>query len=118
MSKMEDILQKFSSNTTELLKYLDNMEKSDLTKLNKKDRDILISELERIEEVTGKADSLSAKTKREGVPEMQKDLQNKLENEFKPKPAETPKPKRSNLMKPKLSNSLDINNSKKEKEKK
>jgi hypothetical protein len=109
MSNMEEMLKKFSSNTNELLKFLEKLDDVDIEKLSKKDKEILLEQLESIENITGKAESLSLKTKREGVPEIGK-------NPVAPK-EELKIQKRHNLAKPTFNPNSSLTNPTKEKDK-
>ena len=113
MSNMEEMLKKFSSNTNELLKFLEQLDNVDIEKLSQKDKDTLIEQLESIENITGKAESLSLKTKRDGVPEIEKSYvapKEEIKEEIK-------KQKKSNLMKPSFNPNSSITHPTKEKEK-
>lgn len=95
-NQMELLLKKFSSNTEELLEFILNIEKIGIENLTKVEREQFLKQLEIIEDITGKADTLSNKTKRDGVPELEKNQKTELKLDNKQKQ----KSRISNLMKP------------------
>lgn len=114
--KMESMLEKFSSNTEELLGFITEMEKNGIEKLTNVERSQLLKQLEIIEDITGKAETLSQKTKRDGVPELEKDQKSELKLDVKNK--QDKKSRISNLMKPSPKMSMQNTQSENEKNKK
>lgn len=114
---MEDLLKNFSENTTELLNFMNKIDEMGIENLTREERNQFLKQLEIIEDITGKADTISQKTKRDGVPELESEQSQKIELKSELKKEAVKKPRISNLMKPSptLNMSNSINNSEKEK---
>lgn len=114
---MEDLLKNFSENTTELLNFMNKIDEMGIENLTREERNQFLKQLEIIEDITGKADTISQKTKRDGVPELESEQSQKIELKSELKKEAVKKPRISNLMKPSptLNMSNSINNAEKEK---
>lgn len=113
-TQIEQVLQRMSNFTASLNADLEDIANTDFKSFSKKDRAEFLKEIEQFELLTSKAEALSQKTSREGVPEIVANQQeNKLDNKLENKAA--PKKRSSNLMKPSLTNSPVSNPTKKDK---
>lgn len=115
--RMEELLKDFSENTKELLEFMNKLDEIGIDSLTKDERNQFLKQLEIIEDITGKADSISQKTKRDGVPELESEQSKKIELKIEAKKEVVKKPRISNLMKPSptLNMGNSINNAEKEK---
>lgn len=114
---LETIIQRMSTFTIDLEEILKDISETDFQSLSKGDRSDILKDIENIEILTSKAEALSRKTSREGVPELManqatKKLDNELENKSENKPA--PKKRIPNLMKPAPNNNYTTQPKKKD----
>lgn len=108
-TQIEQVLQRMSDFTASLNADLEDIANTDFKSLSKKDRSDFLKDIEHFELLTSKAEAISQKTSREGVPEIvanKKD--NKLDNKLENKAA--PKKRSSNLMKPGLTHTPSTTN--------
>jgi hypothetical protein len=113
-TQIEQVLQRMSNFTASLNADLESFSNTDFKSLSVKERNDFLREIEHFEILTSKAEAISQKTSREGVPEIiankeENTLDNKLENQA------APKKRASNLMKPGLTNTPSNNSNKKDK---
>lgn len=108
-TQIEQVLQRMTNFTASLNAELEDITNTDFKNFSKKEREDFLKDIEHFELLTSKAEALSQKTSREGVPELvanKKD--NKLDNNLENKAA--PKKRSSNLMKPGLTNTPSTTN--------
>jgi len=112
-TQIEQVLQRMSNFTAALNADLEDIANTDFKSFSKQERADFLKEIEQFELLTSKAEALSQKTSREGVPEIVANQQeNKLDNKLENKAA--PKKRAVNLMKPGLTNSPSTNPNKKD----
>jgi hypothetical protein len=112
-TQIEQVLQRMSNFTASLNADLEAIANTDFKNFSKKDRSDFLKEIEHFELLTSKAEAISQKTSRDGVPEIVANQQdNKLDNKLENKAA--PKKRASNLMKPGLMNTPSTNQNKKD----
>lgn len=113
-TQIEEVLQRMSNFTASLTADLEEFSNIDFKSLSKKERSDFLKDIEQFELLTSKAEAISQKTAREGVPEIVANQQeNKLEQKLENKAA--PKKRASNLMKPSLNNSPATHQNRKDK---
>lgn len=116
-TQIEQVLERMSNFTAALSADLEEFSNIDFKSLSKKERSEFLKEIEHFEILTSKAEAISQKTSRDGVPEIVANQQdNKLDNKVENKAENKASPKkRSNLMKPSLSNTPSTHQNKKDK---